>query len=285
MKSVKISGSQEHPRVFLCDNGSLVPDAIQALGSVAAALGRKVNREVQAVGLLHSDRAQPVQLGGEPGRVLLSELGKLLSDGEKEFLILPFFLGPSRGVTDWLPKKLDQLRPKWAEARVRVARCLASHEDDRLAQAMSEMVRKVVAKEKLERPFVAMVDHGTPAREVNEVRERVGTQLRELLGDEVAGVRTCSMERRPQPAYDFNEPLLENLLGDSNAFPSGSVVVSQFFLSPGRHAGPDGDVASICREAEKARPGLRTFLTKPLGDHPVVLELLAERLQECLDAC
>ena len=64
----------------------------------------------------------------------------------------------------------------------------------------------------------------------------------------------------------------------------GSVVVCQFFLSPGRHAGPNGDVASICRKAEEARPGLRTFITKPLGDHPLILDLLAERLQECLDA-
>ena len=92
------------------------------------------------------------------------------------------------------------------------------------------------------------------------------------------------MERRPEPAYDFNEPLLQNLLVDETVFPAGEVVVAQLFLSPGRHAGADGDVAQICREAEEERPGLKTFLTNPLGDHPLVLEILKERLRECLDA-
>ena len=92
------------------------------------------------------------------------------------------------------------------------------------------------------------------------------------------------MERRPKPEYDFNEPLLENLLPDQEACPSRQVVVAQLFLSPGRHAGPDGDVANICRQAEQARPGLQTFLTDPLGNHPLVLEILEERLRQCLAA-
>ncbi|SVD47506.1 uncharacterized protein METZ01_LOCUS400360, partial [marine metagenome] len=101
---------------------------------------------------------------------------------------------------------------------------------------------------------------------------------------EVAGLRTCSMERRPGPEYAFNEPLLENLLCDEATVPERDVVAALFFLSPGKHAGAGGDVEAICREAEKARPGLRTFLTEPLGEHPLVLDLLEERWGECLDA-
>ena len=274
---------EEGPHLFLCDNGSLSLDAIRALRAVAVALGRKTSRPIRPVGLLHSDRVESNSLDGEPGTVLLDELGKLLVDGERNFLVLPFFLGPSLGITEWLPGQLEELRGKWPDLRVRVASCLHGEKDDRLARALRERVRETVSGACVERPFVALVDHGTPVPEVHAAREKVGQQLRELMEGEVKGVRTCSMERRPEPAYDFNEPLLQNLLVDETVFPAGEVVVAQLFLSPGRHAGADGDVAQICREAEKARPGLRTLPTKPLGDHPLVLELLAERLRECLE--
>ncbi len=284
MKSEKVRGWKEPPQVFLCDNGSREATAIHALRGVASALGREVDRTIRPVGLLHSDRVDPAVLDGEPAAVLLSELRNLLDRGERVFFVLPFFLGPSRGVTEWLPGQLDELFEEWPDLRVQVANCLFKEDDDRLAQALAERVRVVIAKDKFQQPpCVAMVDHGTPSREVNVVRERVGARVRELLGDEVADLATCSMERRPQPEYDFNEPLLENLLRDQGACPA-EVVVARFFLSPGRHAGPDGDVANICRDAEQARPGLRTFLTDPLGDHPVVLEILEERFRECLDA-
>ncbi|MGE4550573.1 MAG: CbiX/SirB N-terminal domain-containing protein [Opitutales bacterium] len=274
---------EESPRVFLCDNGSLSLDAIRALRAVAVALERKTSRPIRPVGLLHSDRVESNSLDGEPGPVLLDALGKLLADGERDFLILPFFLGPSLGITEWLPGHLKELRMKWPDLRVRMASCLHRENDDRLARALRERVRETVSGACAERPFVALVDHGTPVREVHLVREGVGQWLRHLMKGEVAEVRTCSMERRPEPAYDFNEPLLQNLLLDETAFPAGEVVVAQLFLAPGRHAGTDGDVAQICREAEEARPGLRTLPTKPLGDHPLVLEMLAERLRECLE--
>ena len=279
------SGIGEEPfQVFLCDNGSVSPVAIRALRDLAMVLGRQLNRSVQPVGLLHSGRADSDLLDGEPGTVLLPELGKLLETGARRFALLPFFLGPSRGVTEWLPRQLEKLASEWPDLQVRTGTCLYREDDDRLALVLAERVRSMIADESLDRPFVAMVDHGTPAREVNQTREKVGRLLADVLEDEVAGVATCSMERRPEPEYHFNEPLLENLLPDKSACLSDHVVVAQFFLSPGKHAGPGGDVARICREAEQTRPGLRTFRTAPLGDHPLVLEILEERLRECLDA-
>ena len=270
--------------MLLCDNGSLQADAILSLRKLAAVLGRKANSNVRPAGLLHSDRVDPAVLDGESADALIPALRSLLDEGKRDFLILPFFLGPSRGITEWLPEQLKQLAVEWPDLRVKVAACLFQAEDDRLARALADKARDMIAKRELERPCLAMVDHGTPRREVNAVREKVGTQLRKLLEDEVAGLATCSMESRPQPEYDFNEPLLENLLRDQQGCPSDQVVVAQFFLSPGRHAGPDGDVARICRKAEQVRPGLLTFLTEPLGTHPLVLEILTDRLRECLDA-
>jgi sirohydrochlorin ferrochelatase len=101
--------------------------------------------------------------------------------------------------------------------------------------------------------------------------------LKGYLGDTVLDVAASSMERREGTAYDFNEPLLERLL-DRSGWDCGDVVVSMMFLSPGRHAGPGGDVDRICKSAELRHPGLRTHMTGLVGDHPDVVALLKRRL-------
>ncbi|MGH7958275.1 MAG: CbiX/SirB N-terminal domain-containing protein [Opitutaceae bacterium] len=60
-------------------------------------------------------------------------------------------------------------------------------------------------------------------------------------------------------------------------FASRDVVVAPLFLSPGRHAGPDGDLAQICRAAPP-----RTHLTGLVGTHPLVIDALAGALRTTL---
>jgi hypothetical protein len=88
------------------------------------------------------------------------------------------------------------------------------------------------------------------------------------------------MERREGDAFAFNEPLLERLL-ERAPFAAGEVVVALQFLSPGRHAGPGGDVAGICAEAEAraaaAGRRLETALTATLADDARVLDVLERR--------
>ncbi|HLP10149.1 MAG TPA: CbiX/SirB N-terminal domain-containing protein, partial [Opitutaceae bacterium] len=67
-------------------------------------------------------------------------------------------------------------------------------------------------------------------------------------------------------------------------FDAGAVVIAMLFLSPGRHAGAEGDVAQLCRAAEAEQPGLAATMTDLLGGDPAVLELLAERLEQGLRA-
>jgi hypothetical protein len=78
------------------------------------------------------------------------------------------------------------------------------------------------------------------------------------------------MERREGAEYDFNEPLLEHALQQAK----GEAVILMLFLLPGRHAGPDGDVATIAKEHAPA--GLRWKLSPLLGTHfslPSLIEL------------
>jgi len=123
---------------------------------------------------------------------------------------------------------------------------------------------------------VAMVDHGTPLPEVNQVREEVGAKVEQFLGKTVSGFATCAMERRPGAEYDFNDPLLEDLLAEWFANGVREVVLSQFFLLPGRHAGPGGDLAQICQPM--IDQGMKIIRAENLGAHPLIMEILEDRI-------
>lgn len=149
--------------------------------------------------------------------------------------------------------------------------------NDDLVAILAGRVRGAMGEQGWERPRVALVDHGSPLAEVTAVRDALAVELGRALGDTVEAVAPCSMERREGPEYAFNEPLLEKLL-DQPGWKSGKVIVSMLFLSPGRHAGPGGDIDSICKAAEARHPGLRTHMTGLVGDHPGIIPLLKRRL-------
>lgn len=90
------------------------------------------------------------------------------------------------------------------------------------------------------------------------------------------------MERRPGAEYDFNEPLLETLLG-AEGF-TGDVVLALLLMSPGGHAGRGGDIDAICQRAEEAHPGLNIHRADLLSEHPAMIELLATRYRQGLES-
>ncbi len=269
-------------RVLLLDNGSLEPAAILRLREIAAALGMQLRHPVEPVSLLHSDRVAADLTGGRAAELLEPVLERCGSAGISECVILPFFIGPSRALTEYVPAVVARVGQKHAGMRVKLGQPLHAPDDDRLARILAQQVREILAAENASGPDVrvALVDHGSPAREVTVARDRVAEQLAACLGDTVAKVAPCSMERRPGAEYDFNEPLLENLLG-SSGWDQGLVVVAQLFLLPGRHAGKGGDIERICARAEAGNPRLRIRRTGQLGDSTLLLDVLADR---CLEA-
>lgn len=270
---------------MLVDNGSLEAGAARALRGLAERLGQATGRVVRPVSLLHSSGITPELLDGRKAEILepvLRELGAT----QREAVVVPLFLGPSGALTEYLPERVRALRKTWPGLRVRVAPCLvdlASPEDTRVAAMVAERAREAAQQVGFARPAVAVVDHGSPARAVNAVRELVTAQARALLGGWARAVESCSMERRAGAAYDFNEPLLERLL-DAAEFAADEVVVAQLFLLPGRHAGPGGDVERICEAARKRNPRMKVVVTEPLGSHAGLLGVLKERVEEGLRA-
>jgi sirohydrochlorin ferrochelatase len=259
--------------ILLLDNGSLAPEATRALRRLAAALSARAGVAVDPVSLLHSSAIPAGALDGQPAEIFEPGVAKLAEAGTTDFLVVPLFFGPSRALTDYLPERVAHIRRHHPRLRVTLAPTVFAPSDGRLAQILADHVRAIAPTT----GRIALVDHGSPVREVTAVREALVTQLRELFGRAVS-VAGASMERRPEPEYDFNAPLLADLLAQSG-WNDGEVAVAMQFFLPGRHAGPDGDVARICRAAEVRHAGLRTRLTPLVGGHPLLVEILADRMR------
>ena len=267
---------------FLFDNGSLRAESTLSLRRVASALGAFTGLPVQAVSLLHSSNVSAGGLDGRPARLLEPALvAQFEAFPQGEAVLLPLFFGPSAALTEYVPARLASVRARFPGARVRMAPWLVNPADGdrRLAAVLADQVRAATRAKNWVRPKVVLVDHGSPQAGVTAVRNHLGGQMRRELGDEIATLAVASMERRDGDAYAFNEPLLATALR-TPPFDHGEVVVALQFLSPGRHAGPGGDIAEICAAAEAERPGLRTHMTEPIAVDERLVALLADRLAQ-----
>lgn len=239
----------------------------------------RIGARVEAVSLLHSSGVDPVELGGVPARLLEPALNAFLAEQARgEAVLLPLFFGPSAALTAYVPERLSALSAKFPDARLRLAHWLVDpgSDDKRVAEALADMAKKTIARHALVKPKVVLVDHGSPQATVAAVRDFLGGQVKALLADAVDAFAVASMERRPGDAYAFNDPLLSALLRTPH-FDAGDVVILLQFLSPGRHAGEGGDIAEISAGVRREKSTLRTWMTDPIGTHPRVLDVLADR--------
>ena len=269
----------EQAEIFLIDNGSLRPQATLALRALAGALSERSGLLVQPVSLLHSHKVAAELLGGRPATILIRALRAAAKVGKRRFIILPLFLGPSRAIIDYVPEVVGEVQRDYPDLEVRVAEPLAGEDveapDSRLAELLAIAVERVLEAGMRSSAKVALVDHGTPYAPVNTLRNAVATQLAERLPE--LPVLAASMERREDPQYDFNEPLLERV-DQTEGFAGGCLIAAMFFLLPGRHAGDGGDVAEICEGLCERGAYQEVIRTPLLGEDPMLLEILADRL-------
>jgi sirohydrochlorin ferrochelatase len=253
-------------RIALVDNGSLEQAAHAGLRAAALAVGERAGLPVKAVSWKHSDRTNPAAWTLRPW--LLAQVAA----GEREFLIVPFFISPQGAVGSSLRRDLESVRAEaggfeYSFADGLPAATLAAIVADRVSEA----------SRRLRRPPVVVVDHGGPSAASAEVRDGVADETRRLLGDAFGPVVAASMESPDGPALAFNRPLLSEALSAPGCA-RGDVVIAPLFLLPGRHAGPDGDLERIARAAEALSPGLRCHFAGLVGNHPLALECLAASL-------
>lgn len=269
-------------RILLVDNGSLNPEATLNLRRVAGALSKRLRKTVYPVSIAHSDRVEASDLDGQPALLLETCLRDGLSKNITDFEVIPFIFAERGGIAALMRRKLEALRAETPSVSFCIAPFLF---DERLpenlgvARILEQRVREVICAQSLKQPAVVMVDHGSPHVQAAYVRNIICGQLSAFLGEGlVKAVGAASMERRLDEHYAFNEPLLENRLRTA-PFNNGDVVLAQLFLSPGKHAGADGDIAQICEEAQKVSENLKVHRCELVGTHSDIIEILVNRYQ------
>ena len=280
--------------VALIDNGSLVPAATGNLRVIAAELSVLIETTVHAVSWKHSDRIPLAALDGDsPGTTLVPFVRSQLALGERHFVFAPFFISAQGAIGSALRSDLEKLQQEHAETPFAFTFTPGLADAGVIAQIVAARVRETIGVASLDPPPVLVVDHGGPSPASAALRDRLTGDVRALLGSAVLSVTAASMEGG---AHAHNHPLLAEALAALSA-PRTSpppartaspppahtdVVVALLFLSPGRHAGPGGDIAQICGAAEASSPSLCCHLTDLVGTHPLAAPALAAALQNTL---
>lgn len=268
---------------LITDNGSYRPEATFSLRNLAERLGGKVGHDIHAVSLLHSIKISPDKLDGIPAEIFEPFILKKREEGFNRFMVTPMFFGPSAAIKEYMPQRVEELKQNgWPELEVLIAPCVVEPldpADTRMAQILVDNIEASRESLGMTHPAVAVVDHGAPRIKVTEVRNHLADQVRKLLPSEIyPHVTACSMERREGDEYAFNEPLLEHIVGSEGY--RDEVIVSMLFASPGRHAGPGGDVAEICRDAAESHADLNWHMTDLVAGHDGIIDILAERFHQ-----
>jgi sirohydrochlorin ferrochelatase len=259
-------------RILLVDNGSYEPAATLGLRRLAQEVGRLLGREIHPVSTMHSTKIDPALLGGTPAVIFADAVRQAKADGIEELIVLPLFIGPSRAITEYLPKVFAEGEP--GSMKLTIKDPLYGENGSELRELLADNLRATIKESGIgggEKDTVLLCDHGSPIIEVTRVRDALAKDLAAEPGMPPGRLVACSMERREGPEYAFNEPLLATALQQA----TGDVIVLMLFLLPGRHAGPDGDVATIVKE--HARPGAQVRLSPLLATHPKLVELIAKR--------
>lgn len=84
-----------------------------------------------------------------------------------------------------------------------------------------------------------------------------------------------------EPAHmELAEPSLAAAFDRCVARGARLVVIHPYFLLPGRHW--KRDIPALAAEAARKHPGVSFLVTAPLGLHPLVAEIMSQRIEHCL---
>ncbi|MGO8869881.1 MAG: CbiX/SirB N-terminal domain-containing protein [Acidimicrobiales bacterium] len=117
---------------------------------------------------------------------------------------------------------------------------------------------------------VIIVDHGSRRDEANRRHEA-------FVGEWRARGHYAVVE----PAHmELAEPSIGTAFDACVAAGATTVVIAPYFLWPGSHW--DRDIPTLAAEAATRHPGVRYLVTAPLGPHPLLGDIVEQRVGDCL---
>jgi sirohydrochlorin ferrochelatase len=125
-------------------------------------------------------------------------------------------------------------------------------------------------KHGLDQTGLILVDHGSRRGESNEMLLDVARHFAETTGWSIV-----------EPAHmELAEPCIATAFRRCVERGATTVVVFPYFLLPGRHW--SDDIPRLATEAAKNHPGVRYLVTAPFGLHPLMAQVIRERIAHCL---
>ena len=117
---------------------------------------------------------------------------------------------------------------------------------------------------------VILVDHGSRRDESNA-----------LLLDVVKQFAEATRLPIVEPAHmELAEPSIATAFARCVDRGARMVVVFPYFLLPGRHW--HDDIPRLAAMAARQHPGVRYLVTAPFGLHPLMSEIMRQRIEHCL---
>ncbi|XP_017639930.1 sirohydrochlorin ferrochelatase, chloroplastic [Gossypium arboreum] len=121
-----------------------------------------------------------------------------------------------------------------------------------------------------EKDGVIIVDHGSRRKESNLMLNEFVAMFREKSGYPIV-----------EPAHmELAEPSIKDAFGLCVQRGANRVIVSPFFLFPGRHWYQD--IPLLTADAAKDHPGVSYIITAPLGLHELLVDVMNDRIKHCL---
>lgn len=124
--------------------------------------------------------------------------------------------------------------------------------------------------EKIRDLGIIIVDHGSRRAASNALLEEVVRQYAESATQEIV-----------EPAHmDLASPTISEAFDRCVARGARTVVIHPYFLLPGRHWSED--IPRLAAQAASLHPGVKYLVTAPLGLHPLMSEIINDRIEHCL---
>jgi len=266
--------------ILLLDNGSLQAEATKQLRQLAHALSLKSGQTIHPVSLQHADKTPLAELEGIPAQTFAVFMQQHLSQGERDFIILPLFFGESRAVTTFIPSEIATLKASFGDFKVAIADVLypLPEGEPRLVNIIYENTLATAETHHIPLKNIVLVDHGSPVQRVTEVREHIASQIQTKFAIQID---QAVMERREGAEYDFNGILLEDWLMKKAASGESTAIVTLLFFLAGRHAGKGGDIEQICEKVMQKYPYFTIVISPLVSKHKDLVLILSERFQRC----
>lgn len=271
------------PVVLLLDNGSVRANATLQLRDLSKRLGDKTSQKIHPVSFKHADKIPHDQLNGEPAVIFYDFMNQQLSLGEKDFIILPLFFGNSKALTSSIPDEIKSLKRSFGEFSINISDVIYPLPlgEPLLCDIIYDHITNTANEHELSLSNTVIVDHGSPVRQVTEVRTHLVDKLQKRFSNDIK-LDQAVMERRSGKEYDFNGDLLEHWLHQKARSGENSALVSLLFFLPGRHAGHGGDIVEICQSIMNQYPEFKVHISPLICEHPLLVSILETRLKNCL---